>query len=216
MIRIAIADDHPLFREGLRKALSVGSEMCLVEEASNGEEALTACARSKPDILLLDLTMPLRNGFSVLRELPRVSPGTRVLILTVHNERDFEERALRYGALGFLQKDSSVSTILQAIRAVASGQTWATRAATAHVLDSRSPAEGKTGEEWLTPRDRQFLLMLAQGLKNREMAFKLGLSEKTVTSHLSRLVEKLNVRGRVELALYAHRYARAVSDNSTD
>lgn len=209
MIRVAVADDHPLFREGLRKAISVGADLQLVGEAPDGQKALDLCARERPDVLLLDLTMPRCDGYGVLEQLSRVSSSTRALVLTMHPERGFEEKSLAAGARGFLRKDSSLATILKAIRAVASGELWASRLGTTRVLDGHDHRRPYHVLESLTGREREILGFLGHGMKNREIAAKLGLSEKTVATHVANLVDKLGVRGRIEAALLARRYATA-------
>lgn len=207
MIRIALADDHPLFREGLRKALSVGTDMAVVGEASDGQAALELCGREKPDLLILDLSMPRCDGFGVLDQLHRVSPGTRALVLTVHLERRYEEESLGAGAGGFLQKDAPVPTILKAVRTVAAGQTWASRRSTSRVLRSVDDSAGP--REVLTAREREVLALLGRGLKNQEIAREISLSQKTVATHVGSLIAKLGVRSRVEAALLASRYTDA-------
>jgi DNA-binding NarL/FixJ family response regulator len=204
VIRIAVADDHPLFREGLRKALSVGTDLVLVGEASDGQAALELCGREQPDLLILDLTMPRCDGFGVLEQLHRVSPDTRALVLTVHLERRYEEESIAAGAGGFLQKDAPVSTILKAVRAVASGQSWASRRSASLVLQNSDTAGPR---EVLTSREREVLALLGQGLKNQEIAAKINLSQKTVATHIGSLIAKLGVRSRVEAALLASRYS---------
>src|SRR5213075_1862912 len=118
MIKVALADDHPLFRECLRKALSMATDISLVGEAEDGEAALELCGAQAPDVLILDVSMPRCDGFGVLGQLSRVSPRTRAIVLTVHLEREIEERALSGVARGFLQKDSSAQTIVRAVHAV--------------------------------------------------------------------------------------------------
>ncbi len=203
MLRIVIADDHPLFREGLRKALSTAPDFRLVGEASDGESALELCGSEQPDVLVLDLTMPRCNGFGVLDRLPKLSPGTHAVVLTGRLEREFEERALRAGARGFLHKDSSVDRILKAIRAVAGGEVWASRRGFSRLLSS-GPASVDPFES-LTPREGEILDLLGRGMMNREIASKMTLSEKTVASHIAAVVGKLGVRGRVDAALMARR-----------
>jgi DNA-binding NarL/FixJ family response regulator len=206
VIRIAIADDHPLFREGLRKVISMDAGLRLVGEALDGNTCIEICGREQPDVLILDITMPHCDGFGVLERLPRAAPTTRAVVLTVHLERSFEERALAAGARGFLQKGSSANTILQAVRAVAAGQVWASRVGTAQVL-AGSPAVDLTSA--LTGREREVFSYLGRGMMNREIAHKTGLSEKTVASHVASLIGKLGVRGRVAAALLARRYVDA-------
>jgi len=206
VIRVALADDHPLFREGLRKALSMASDIELVGEAADGEAALALCGKESPDVLVLDLTMPRCDGFGVLEQISRVAPGTLALVLTVHLEREYEHRALIAGARGFLQKDSSAATILRAVRAVAEGQIWASRFAATRVLAS---APARTPVDSLTPRENEILSFLGRGMMNREIAAKTGLSEKTVASHVATVVGKLGVRGRVEAAMVARRFSRS-------
>jgi len=202
-----VADDHPLFREGLRRAISTEPTLLLVGEASDGQEALVLCGREKPRVLLLDIAMPRCDGYGGLEQLSRVSPDTRALIITAYAERAFEEKALAAGAAGFVQKDVSISTILQAIRAVARGEVWASRAASFRVLRGRdSSAEDRVFGR-LTAREREILGLLGQGLRSREIAVRAGLSERTVSVHVGNLIQKLGVRSRVEAALLARQYA---------
>lgn len=213
MIRVAVADDHPLFREGLRKAISLGADLQLVGEASDGEEALKVCGESRPDVLILDLTMPRCDGFGVLERVKGVAPATQVLVLTAHLEREYELRALAAGARAFLQKDGSVEVILKAIRAVAAGEVWASRLGSAEVLSKLAP-DHPLAE--LTSRERGVLALLGRGMMNREVAARTGLSEKTVASHVANLVAKLGVRGRVDAALIAQRYASLLEQDEAE
>jgi DNA-binding NarL/FixJ family response regulator len=213
MIRVAVADDHPLFREGLRKALSLGTDLQLVGEASDGEQALRVCTEHRPDVLVLDVTMPRCDGFGVLEQIKRVAPETQVLVLTAHLEREYELRALAAGARAFLQKDGSVQIILKAIRAVAAGEVWASRLGSAEVLARLAPDHPLAG---LTSRERNVLTLLGRGMMNREVAAKTGLSEKTVASHVANLISKLGVRGRVDAALIARRYASLLEQEEAE
>jgi two-component system NarL family response regulator len=208
VIRVVIADDHPLFREGLRRALSLMRDFALAGEASDGQEALQVCQREEPDVLLVDLTMPRCDGFAVLEQLSRVSPDTRAIVLTAHPIRGFEERSLAAGAAGFLPKDSSVETIEKAIRAVMAGEVWATRVGACNVLadssDSRGPLSLLSS---LTSREEEILSLLAQGLRNAEIARRTHISERTIGTHVTNLTQKLGVRSRVEAALLWRRYS---------
>jgi DNA-binding NarL/FixJ family response regulator len=207
MIRVAIADDHAVIRAGVRAALSLGPDTALVGEASDGKEALQVCAREQPDVLLLDLMMPGGDGYTVLQRLPELCPGTRVLILSMHDTGEHKERSLSEGARGFLSKDVSPITILKAIRSVAAGEIWAGRLTTSNVLGSRATEVSESGRSPLTSREREVLGLLARGLRNREIAHELGSSEKTIASQVSTVVQKLGVRSRVEAALVGRRLA---------
>lgn len=207
MIRVAIADDHPVFREGLRKAIATARDIVLAGEARDGHEALQLCTREKPDLLVVDLAMPRCDGFGVLEQLFRVSPKTRALVLTAHATRAFEERSLAAGASGFLQKDSSVATILKAMRAVSAGEVWASRIGASNVLSSRSRRKSSSVLPALTKREEEILILLGQGMRNREIARQTGVSEKTIATHLVNLTEKLGVRSRLEAALLGRKYA---------
>jgi DNA-binding NarL/FixJ family response regulator len=208
VIRIAIADDHPMFREGLRNALSVAADLQVVGEASDGQAALELCARERPDVLMLDLTMPRCDGFGVLEQLHRVTPATRALVLTMHMERRFEEKSLSAGAAGFLRKDSPVSTILRAVRAIASGETiWASRRGAFQVLSRLAAPTPVEPLSVLTSREREILVLLGRGRRNREIAEETGLSEKTVATHVASVLGKLGLRSRVEAAVLASRRA---------
>jgi two-component system NarL family response regulator len=217
VIRVAIADDHPLFREGLRRALSLMRDFALAGEASDGQEALDVCRRVQPDILLVDLTMPRCDGFAVLEQLFRVSPSTRAIVLTAHPVRGFEESSLAAGASGFLPKDSSLETISKAIRTVMRGEVWATRVGAGNVLSESSRLRGPLSLlASLTPREKEILSLLAQGLRNAEIARRTQISERTIGTHVTNLTQKLGVRSRVEAALLWRRYsgARTVTGGS--
>jgi DNA-binding NarL/FixJ family response regulator len=206
-IRIVIADDHPLFREALRGVLAGSPGLVVVGEAADGKEALALCAREKPQILILDAFMPRVSGYEVLERLPAASPATRVLIFTGYLEGRFEEKTLAAGAKGFLGKDAPAEVILRAVRAVADGEVWATRVGTRRLLGR----VGSTGDgrlfSALTPREREILGMLGRGWSTKPIASRTGLSEKTVSVHISHVIEKLGVRGRIQAALLARQYA---------
>ncbi len=210
---VAVVDDHPIFRDGLKRLIAATPGLRFAGEAADGQEALELCAREKPAVLLLDVMMPRSDGFSVLEQLPALSPATRVLVVTGFMERAFEERALASGARGFLEKDASVETILKAIRAVAAGEVWATRTSTRRLLGRVRPAGDGRLFGALTPRERGILGLLGQGLSTKPIASRTGLSEKTVSAHIARVIEKLGVRSRVQAALLARQYADLEPEN---
>lgn len=204
---VAVADDHPIFRDGLKRVIATAPGLRFAGEARDGQEALELCAREKPTVLLLDVMMPRGNGFEVLERLPSVSPKTRALVVSGYMERRFEERALAAGARGFLDKDASVATILMAVRAVAAGEVWATRTGTRRLLARYQPAgEGRLFGT-LTPREREILGMLGRGWSTKAIASRAKLSEKTVSVHVGRVIQKLGVKNRIQAALLARQYA---------
>lgn len=206
-IRIVLADDHPLFREAVRGVLAGSPGLAVVGEAGDGEEALALCAREKPEVLVLDAVMPRVSGYEVLERLPAASPATRALVFTGHLERRFEEKALAAGAKGFLGKDATAEVILRAVRAVAAGEAWATREGTRHLLGRvRTAGDGRLFGA-LTPREREILGMLGRGWSTKPIASRTGLSEKTVSVHITHVIAKLGVRSRIQAALLARQYA---------
>ena len=206
-IRIVIADDHPLFREAIRGVLAGAPGLAVVGEAGNGQEALDLCAREKPHLLLLDAVMPRVGGYEVLERLPAASPATRALVFTGYLGRRFEDKALAAGAKGFLGKDAPAEVILRAVRAVANGEVWATGEGTKHLLGRVASAGNGRLFDSLTPREREILGMLGRGWSTKQIATRTKLSEKTVSVHVSRVIEKLGVRSRIQAALLARQYA---------
>jgi two-component system, NarL family, nitrate/nitrite response regulator NarL len=204
---VAIADDHPLFRDGLRRVIATGPGLRFVGEAGDGQEALELCSREKPTVLLLDIMMPRCNGYAVLEQLPVVSPDTRALVVSGYMERAREERALASGARGFLDKDASVQTIVKAIRAVAAGEVWATRKGAYQSFRRSAPGRDDRLFGSLSPREREILGMLGRGWSTKPIASRTGLSEKTVSAHIAHVLEKLEVRSRLQAALLARQYA---------
>jgi two-component system nitrate/nitrite response regulator NarL len=179
VIRILVADDHAIFRDGLRKLLEAADEIQIVGEASNGVECIKMLTKLKPDILLLDLRMPEKDGLGVLEEVNFDSLPTRVIVLTAAEDDRDVVRAMRLGARGVVLKQSASDLLVKSIRKVSDGEIW---------LDNRMTAEVK---------------LVAQGFRNREIGEKLFISEQTVKNHLHNIFDKLGVSDRLELALYA-------------
>ena len=216
-IRILIADDHPIVRDGLRKLLSFESDFDIVGEASNGQEAIKLVHSLKPDILLLDLRMPELDGIATLHALQSDPSPTKVIVITASDERTDYVQAMRLGSRGILLKQTSPELITKSIRKVHAGEIWLDRETTAAVMDSFSNTPGvatvhtQPSKAPLKPRDRsplsarelEIVQLVAQGYKNKEMAEKMFISEQTVKNHLHNIFDKLNVSDRLELALYA-------------
>lgn len=205
MIRLLIADDHAIFRIGLRRALEAAADVEVVAEASTGEEALVEARRSHPDVALLDLTMPGRGGLETAQELKRASPRVKVLMLTMHPEDNFAVLCLRMGADGYITKDAPPDLVLQAIRKVASGgkyvsATLAERLATDVACGGERPAH-----ELLSSREFEVLRKIAAGRTASQIAAELHLSVKTVSTYRTRILEKMNLRTNADIMSYAFR-----------
>ena len=210
-IRLLIVDDHPLLRRGVRLYLDVIADIQVVGEASNGEEALGLLEQNPVDVVLLDLQMPGMDGIEVTRRILAGNERTRVLILTSFGGWDRVYAALKSGAAGYVLKDAEPEELVAAVRAVAAGGSYLSEQATAQLLDHldmRSGAEPVRDQpvEPLSQREREVLQLIARGQSNREIAEHLFLSETTVKTHVTNILQKLNVKSRTQAALYAMRH----------
>lgn len=205
-IRILVADDHAIFRDGLRKLLEGADDVQIVGEASNGVECTKMLAKLKPDILLLDLRMPEKDGLGVLEEVNFDTTQTRVIVLTAAEDDRDVVRAMRLGARGVVLKQSASDLLLKSIRKVSEGEIWLDNRMTAEVIDAfkKSSESGQRREKpLLSDREKEIVQLVAQGFRNREIGEKLFISEQTVKNHLHNIFDKLGVSDRLELALYA-------------
>jgi two-component system, NarL family, nitrate/nitrite response regulator NarL len=205
-VRILIADDHAIFRDGLRKLFEGSDEVAIVGEASNGNECIRMLNKLKPDILLLDLRMPEKDGLAVLEEVNFDSIPTRVIVLTAAEDDRDVVRAMRLGARGVVLKQSASDLLLKSIRKVSEGEIWLDNRMTAEVIDAfkRSAETGQRRDKpLLSDREKEIVQLVAQGFRNREIGEKLFISEQTVKNHLHNIFDKLGVSDRLELALYA-------------
>ncbi|RSS84478.1 response regulator transcription factor [Streptomyces sp. WAC06614] len=209
-IRVLIADDEPLIRAGIRMILTSDPGIEVVAEAPNGREAVELARAHHPDVVLLDIQMPVLDGLSALAELGRAVPQTRVLILTTFGERENVLRALSEGGAGFLLKDSAPGELIGAVRAAAAGDAYLSPGATRHVVDQlASGREAARGEEArrrvaeLSERERGVLALLGEGLSNADAGRRLHMSEATVKTYVSRILAKLECENRVQAALLA-------------
>ncbi|GAB3958206.1 response regulator transcription factor [Actinoallomurus acanthiterrae] len=206
MIRVLIADDHPVVRQGLRTFLSVQEDVEVVGEAADGAEAVSRAEALRPDVILLDLKMPGVDGLTALRELRGRGVDARVIVLTSVGEREQVLPVVRAGASGYLYKDVDPQALVQAIRAVHDGHMLFAPEATEAML---APAPVDPGSGGLTEREREVLVQIAQGRSNREIARALVVSEKTVKTHVSNILLKLGLQDRTQAALYAVRHGLA-------
>jgi two-component system, NarL family, nitrate/nitrite response regulator NarL len=205
-IRILVADDHAIFRDGLRKLLEGADDVQIVGEASNGVECTKMLAKLKPDILLLDLRMPEKDGLGVLEEVNFDTLPTRVIVLTAAEDDRDVVRAMRLGARGVVLKQSASDLLEKSIRKVHEGEIWLDNRMTAEVIDAfkKSSEAGQRREKpLLSDREKEIVQLVAQGFRNREIGEKLFISEQTVKNHLHNIFDKLGVSDRLELALYA-------------
>jgi DNA-binding NarL/FixJ family response regulator len=206
VIRVVLADDHTLVREGIRTLLALVPEITLVGEASDGTETVRVVSEVRPDVLLLDMRMPLGDGLFVVQELARRELLPPTLILTTFDDDEAALEVVRAGARGFLLKDVTLDRLVSAVRALASGGTMIHPALTARAereLSARQPVARADDEAALTEREREVLRLLAGGYSNREIAKALFVAEGTVKNHVSNILTKMGVRDRTRAVLKA-------------
>jgi len=209
-IRLVIADDHPIFRDGLRRLLEAESGLKVVGEARDGAEAVKLARQLKPDIMLLDLAMPKHPGLEALRELGTGGQNSvRVILLTAAAEKNQIVEALQLGARGVVLKDSATQLLLKAIQTVMAGEYWVGRESVSNLVQYLRTLVQSSGEEarqrkfGLTPRELEIVSAVVAGYANKEIAEYFKISEDTVKHHLSNIFDKLGVSTRLELALFA-------------
>jgi two-component system, NarL family, nitrate/nitrite response regulator NarL len=208
-IRVVLADDHPIVRDGLRKLLSLEDDIQVVGEASDGREVLQMVQDTEPDVVILDLRMPNLDGLSALQALQQSNKKAKVIVLTASEDKNEFVQAMKLGCSGIVLKQTAPELIVKSIRKVHAGEIWLDSHTTAAVMRQfAAPGEmiggGKTRERSpLSQREREIVGLVAQGYKNKEMAEKMFISEQTVKNHLHNIFDKLGVSDRLELALYA-------------
>jgi two-component system invasion response regulator UvrY len=207
MIRVFIADDHPVVRKGIRQIVSDIPDIVIAGEATNGREALELIGTVVPcDLVLLDLSLPDVDGLDVIKRLKRTHPALRVLVLTMHSEDQFAIRALKAGAAGYLTKDGAPSELIGAIRKIVAGGRHVNAQLAERLVAHLGPDAERPIHERLSDREYQVLRMIAAGKNTRQISAELSLSVKTVSTYRSRLLEKMNMRTAAELAAYAVRH----------
>lgn len=208
-MRVLIADDEDLMRAGLIELLTADPDIAIVGEASSGREAVELARRLAPDVVLMDVRMPDLDGIAATRELSRVAPNAKVLILTTFDQDDYVFGALRAGASGFLVKRTRPEDLIAAVRTIASGDSLLSPSVTRRVIDrmAQQPTPELSHQarlDDLTPREREVLELIARGLSNREIAAALVVEESTIRTHVKRILMKLDLRDRVQAVIFAY------------
>jgi DNA-binding NarL/FixJ family response regulator len=213
-IRIVVADDHPIFRDGLCKLLALEEDFEVIAQAQDGREVLEILQQCDPDILLLDLKMPGLDGLGTLQRLQQSRNKTRVIVLTASDDKNEFVQAMKLGTSGIVLKQTATELLIKSIRKVHAGEIWLDSHTTAAVIrqfvaaeEPQAPPVAQPSRERerspLSQREREIVALVAQGFKNKEMAEKMFISEQTVKNHLHNIFDKLGVSDRLELALYA-------------
>jgi len=203
MLKVLIADDHPVVREGLKQIVTETQDMVVAGEANNGQEVLNKIREGDYDVIVLDITMPGRNGMDVLRQLRSERPRLPVLILSIHSEEQYALRALRAGASGYLTKESAPDELVVAIRKVSWGGKYISSSLAEKLAFKLEIGREEAPHETLSDREYQVMCMIASGKTVKEIAQELSLSEKTISTYRSRILEKMKMKNNAELTYYA-------------
>ncbi|HEY6322250.1 MAG TPA: response regulator transcription factor [Thermoanaerobaculia bacterium] len=205
MIRVLIADDHSIFRIGLKRTLESAPDMVVAAEAATGEETLVKARESNPNVVLLDVSMPGRGGVETAQELKRVNPRVRVLMLTMHPEDQYAVLCLKLGADGYITKDVPPEVLLEAVRKVASGRKYVSSNLAERLATDLSGTGDRPAHELLSSREFEVMRKIAAGRTTGEIAAELHLSVKTVSTYRSRVLQKMNLRTNADIMHYAFR-----------
>jgi len=205
-IRLMLVDDHPIVREGIKSAFLSNKRITIVGEASNGEEAVRKAVRLKPQIILMDINMPGMSGLEAARRIGKLLPESRIIALTMHENKEYIIEMSRLGARGYVFKDSAPTELVEAIETVHRGEYFFSPRASQHLLRAFIQEESlqkKRSSVRLTTRERQILALVVEGLKNLEIASRLGVTERTIETYRHRLMQKLDVRSIAGLIKFA-------------
>ena len=210
MIRVLLADDQSIVREGLSSLLQTQPDLEIVAEAENGKVAVERSLSLKPDVVLMDIRMPVMDGVAAIRTLIERAPETKILVLTTFDDDEYVAKAMAYGARGYLLKDTPSAELAQAIRAVDKGYTQMSPGLFAKVFADSAKQDTKMEIpqeiEELTAREKEVLQLIAAGYNNREIAAELYIAERTVKNHVNSILRSLNLRDRTQAAIFANKY----------
>lgn len=209
-IRVIIADDHSMVRQGLKQIVELEEDLEVIAQASNGDEAVAMAQKYTPDVILMDINMPGMNGIQATNRLKEIGCESRIIVLTIHTDREYLIKTVQNGASGYVLKDADADVLIKAIRSVHAGQTYIQPNMTTELIKefNRVTSEDvRTKEDsLLTIREIEVLELIAEGMLNKEIAAKLYISEKTVKNHVSNIFKKLNVSDRTQAAIYAFKH----------
>ncbi len=203
MIKLLVADDHAVVRKGIEQIIEETADMAVADHASNGQEVLEKVRRNDYDLVLLDISMPGRDGLEILKELKIQRPNLHVLMLSMYPEEQYAVRALRSGASGYLTKESAPDELIAAIRKVSSGGKYVSSTLAEKLADKLADHSDKPVHERLSDRECQIMIMLASGKTQTEIADELSLSIKTISTYRARLLVKMNMKTNAEITRYA-------------
>ncbi len=204
IIRVLIAEDHTMIREGLKQLLELERDIKVVAGVADGRQAVDAFVAMKPDIVLMDINMPVQNGLEALKEIRALDGEARVIMLTIHQDREYLFKALDLGAAGYVLKDAESRVLVEAIRMVSSGQTYIQSSMARELItEFKRMKSGDDNPNQLSEREKEVLKLLAKGMVNKDIAGALYISEKTVKNHISSIFRKLDVQDRTQAAVFA-------------
>lgn len=206
-ISVLIADDHSLMRQGLKQIVELENDLQVVGQATNGQEAVDMAKKMNPDVILMDINMPVLNGLQAIKEIRDAGLDSRIVVLTIHEDREYLFKTLQYGANAYVLKDADSDILITAIRTVYNGQNYIQHNMTSELVKEfnriTKNEKQRNPENSLTQREIEVLELIAEGMLNKNIAKKLFISEKTVKNHVSNIFRKLNVTDRTQAAIYA-------------
>lgn len=209
-INILVADDHSMVRQGLKQILELEKDITVIAQASNGNEAVRLAKECKPDIILMDINMPGINGLQAIKEIRQENLPCKIIVLTIHEDREYLFKTLQMGAEGYVLKDAEPAVLIEAIRNVYNGQSYIQPNMTKELVKEFNRVtlheKDRNDENNLTSREIEVLELIAEGMINKEIAKKLYISEKTVKNHVSNIFKKLEVSDRTQAAIYAFKH----------
>ena len=219
MLRIMLVDDHSLFRKGLASLLSTQSGISVVGEASDGNEAIEIAKILKPDLIMMDINMPKRDGLEATREIKKILPDIKIVMLTASEDDQYLFEAMKIGAQGYLLKDLELHQLLDLLNSISKGEAILSSAMATKIFQEFSKGNhnghiSESGEEELTERETTILKYVAQGMMNKEIGDTLAISENTVKIHLRNILEKLHLKNRIQAAVYAVRHGIEEKENN--